>query len=279
MLAPFARPAPLRRLNASVPVLALAPLRAGVSPTLHAAALSLRLTMKRRRPGVWWIAKGPTRQVSDTDAGLPDAAFLAAFGPCWIGAEPPDDTMDRDCLIAVAPSGRISGTVTLLAGSASGAGNGRVRPAGPLWADADALAGAAHGLILSSGARPVALPDPLANLPVAQGVHHLLPMGVPWAGRRLLAFAGGAEAHAMFAALRAEGADLVRGIAVPGDGPVPPALIRRLTREASQARAQLVAPERDMVRLSAEARRAVLALPVRLDVADWSALDSILSAL
>jgi tetraacyldisaccharide 4'-kinase len=104
-------------------------------------------------------------------------------------------------------------------------------------------------------------------------------MGMDWTGERVVAFAGIADPSRFFATLRAEGADLVRAEALGDHATLSDTLMRRLEAEAAAAGAQLVTTEKDAARLSMAWRTRVLTLVVRLQVADWSALDARLAAL
>ena len=54
-------------------------------------------------------------------------------------------------------------------------------------------------------------------------------------------------------------------------------VLARLDAEARGLAAQLVTTEKDAARLPASFRPRVLVLPVRLEIADWSALDAALA--
>ena len=164
-----------------------------------------------------------------------------------------------------------------------GFGNGRVMPAGPLREPlAAGLARADLILAIGSGPERAALraawPE-LGALPMVEGALRPLATGMPWAGLRVLAFAGIGRPEKFFATLRALGAEVVATRAFCDHAPYPPQILARLLADAGRAGAQLVTTEKDAARLPREMVRQVLVLPVRLDVADWASLDARLAAL
>jgi tetraacyldisaccharide 4'-kinase len=217
--------------------------------------------------------------------------LLSAFAPVWVakdraaGVRAAETSGARVILMddgfqspAVKPS---LGLVVVDANR--GFGNGRCIPAGPLR-EPVATGLSRADLVLTIG-------DPAAQVrfdatwpgaitvPRLKGELRPLAMGMDWSGERVLAFAGIADPSRFFATLRAEGAVVIRGEALADHEPLSDTLLRRLEAEADAAGAQLVTTEKDAARLSPAWRTKVLTLVVRLQVADWSALDARLAAL
>lgn len=214
--------------------------------------------------------------------------LLAAFAPVWVGRDRVaaaraavaagakaivmDDGLQnpglaRDLSIVVVDAG-------------FGFGNGRVIPAGPLREPVgDGLARA--DVVLAIGApaeraRFRAAWPAVARLPVVEGALAPLATGMDWTGLRALAFAGIGRPEKFFATLRDVGAEVVATRAFGDHEPYAPRILARLEGEARGLGAQLVTTEKDAARLPPAFRPRVLVLPVRLEIADWTALDAAL---
>lgn len=217
--------------------------------------------------------------------------LLSAFAPVWVAKDRAEGVRAAEAAGAQAillddgfQNPAVKPALGLVVVDANrGFGNGRCIPAGPLR-EPVAIGLSRADLVLTIGeaaaqARFDADWGSAIRVPRLRGELRPLAMGMDWQGTRVLAFAGIADPSRFFATLRGEGADVVRGEALADHEMLSDTLLRRLEAEASAAGAQLVTTEKDAARLSPAWRPRVLTLVVRLQVADWSALDDRLAAL
>ena len=154
-----------------------------------------------------------------------------------------------------------------------GFGNGKCLPAGPLREPV--AAGLPRGdMVISIGDEAAQ-----AQFTPPQGLPHIpaslqpLPTGMQWNGLPVVAFAGIGTPEKFFRTLRGLGANIIRSEALSDHQPLSKPLLARLSDEARTKGAQLVCTEKDAVRVPPEYRSKILALPVRLALYDWAALD------
>ena len=270
---------------------------AGKTPTV--IALAQRLVSRGVAPhvitrGYRGSLPGPVRvdeRRHTADEVGDEPLLIAPFAPVWVA---------RDRLAAARAAVEAGAEVILMddglqnpalskdlaivvVDAGFGFGNGRVMPAGPLRESVDDGL-ARTDLVLAIGsaeecARLAAEWPELASRPRVEGRLEPLLTGMRWLGLRALAFAGIGRPEKFFATLRGLGAEVVAARAFPDHAAYPPMLLSRLTAEAKARGAQLVTTEKDAVRLPPAMRRQVLALPVRLQIDDWSPIDRALERL
>ncbi len=285
--------------RAGVPVLCIGNINVGgTGKTPTAIALAQRLTDRGQKPhivtrGYGGSATGPLR-VDETrhSAALTgdEPLLLSTFAPTWVAKDRAAGVRAAEkagASVILLDDGFQNPAVTkdlsiVVVDAATGFGNARCLPAGPLREPvAKGLARA--DLILSIGLRDAqtafAAAWPALPVPHLTGSLNPLRMGMDWHGTRAIAFAGIGRPEKFFATLRAEGADLIRTVALADHQPFPITLLTRLELEAKARGAQLVTTEKDAVRLPASFRPKVLAFPVRLELADWTPLDKALEKL
>jgi tetraacyldisaccharide 4'-kinase len=214
--------------------------------------------------------------------------LLAAFCPVWVAKDRAAGVMAAEAAGARAillddgfqnPAVMKDLSIVVVDAEA-GWGNHRCLPAGPLR-ESVGRGLARADLVLAIG--PQDARDRFAatyeDLPLIQGALKPLQTGMDWQGHRVLAFAGIGRPEKFFATLRALGADVAQTVALDDHQPLDDRLIRRLLTEAQALGAELVTTEKDAVRLPTALQGRVLTLPVRLEIAEDSAINQALSRL
>ncbi len=213
-----------------------------------------------------------------------EALLLAAVAPTWTGADRAESAR-----LAVAAGAKVLlmddglqnptlvKTLSLLViDGASGFGNGRVLPAGPLREPVGAAAVRVQAAVLigpdDAGAKallPVELPVLGARLVQDAAIQAL-------AGRRILAFAGIARPGKFFTPLHEAGAILAAARPFPDHHPYSRAELGRLARDAAALDAALVTTPKDAVRLPPDMRARVTVIGVGLNWDDPARIEQML---
>lgn len=282
--------------QAGVPVICVGNLNAGgTGKTPATIALVQRLLSRGRSPivlgrGYGGSINGPVLVDPDrhSAAEIGDEALLhAAFAPTVVSKSRVEgcrmaETMGCDVIIMddgyQDPSVAKDFSIVVV-DAARGFGNMRVIPAGPVREPVAAGMSRADAL-LSVGPEATqrrfgeSLAKAAITVPHLRATLQPLQMGLPWTGRRVLAFAGIGHPERFFAMLSAEGAEVIRAEALSDHQPLTDALMNRLSIEAKTNVAQLVTTEKDFVRLPKAFRNEVLSVPVRLEFGDTSVIDA-----
>ncbi|TLU71826.1 tetraacyldisaccharide 4'-kinase [Lichenicoccus roseus] len=279
--------------RAPVPVICCGNLSAGGTGKTT-LALDLLARLKARGVAVHALTRGYRGTASGVlrvdperhDATLvgDEPLLLAAVAPTWVGADRAasaraaiaagagcllmDDGMQNPTLVQDC-------TLVVIDG-ATGFGNGRVLPAGPLREPVEAGTARARAAVLIGPDRRGAATGLPPGLPVLRAGLAMAPEAAALRGTRLLAFAGIGRPGKFFDALRALDLELVAAHGFPNHHPYRPAELARLRNQAHALGARLVTTPKDAVRLPAAFRRDVTALGVGLLWADPAVVETLL---
>jgi len=257
-------------------------------------ALDLGQRLLDRGVAVHFLTRGyggRTRGPLLVQPGCHDAAvvgdeplLLGALAPCWVAA---DRAAGARAAIAAGAQAIImddglqnpglrQDLPLLVIDGATGFGNGRVLPAGPLREPVAAGAARCGAAVLIGPDEAGALAALAPSLPLLRARLAPGPEAAALRGRRVLAFAGIARPGKFFATLREAGAQLVGGTPFADHHRFGEAELRRLLQQAAALDAVPVTTPKDAVRLSPALRDAVRVVGVSLAWRDEAALEAML---
>jgi tetraacyldisaccharide 4'-kinase len=227
-------------------------------------------------------AHGPHRVVAgDTAARVGDEALLLAeVAPTWIGADRASSAraaVGAGARVLVMDDGLQNSGLhkdlsLLVVDGASGFGNGRVLPAGPLREPVRAGAARCQAAVLIGPDCVGPLPLPLLRASLRPG-----PEIAGWVGRRVLAFAGIARPEKFSTMLADAGVIVAASVPFPDHHPFADADLRRVFDQAERNGAAPVTTPKDAVRLPVRYRDRIGVVGVSLAWDDPGALDELLA--
>lgn len=237
--------------------------------------------------GYGGTVRGPHRvSASDTTVQVGDEALLlAAAAPTWVGAD-----RAASARAAVAAGARVlvlddglqnpglmKDLSLLVVDGATGFGNGRVLPAGPLREPAATTAARCQAVALIGEDVTDVLPRLPAGLPVLRAQLKPGPEIAPLIGRRVLAFAGLALPEKFFTGLVQAGVEVVRQRPFPDHHSYTDTELQTLLVEAERLNAVPVTTPKDAVRLPETVRSRVTVIGVSLAWDNNAALEELLA--
>jgi tetraacyldisaccharide 4'-kinase len=233
-----------------------------------------------RAGGLRWVE--PDDAV--TDVG--DEALLhAAVAPTWTSA---DRRLGAQAAVAAGAEilvmddglqnpGVQKRCSLLVIDGATGFGNARVLPAGPLREPIAVAAARCDAAVLIGVDKTGALERLPARLPVLRARLVTAPDAAALKGQRVLAFAGIAMPDKFFTSLAETGADIVRRVPFPDHHMFQPDELTTLMSQAEQLHALPVTTAKDATRLPADTRSRVRVLHVNLVWEDAMAPERLLA--
>jgi tetraacyldisaccharide 4'-kinase len=284
--------------TAGVPVICIGNLTAGGTGKTPTAIAIARL-LAEKNLAVQFLTRGYGGRLTgpvSVDAGVHEAAevgdeslLLAETAPCWVARD-----RVRGAAAAIAAGAQVlvlddgfqnpaleHDLDIVVVDGATGFGNGRVIPAGPLREKiADGLARASAAVIMGAdtaknaahiGALAPDLPLLTAHLAPTEGAEQL-------AGQKVFAFAGIGRPEKFFATIEEIGAELAGFRAFADHHPYDANEIMAICEAAQEAGAKPVTTAKDAVRLPAEARAMVEVVKVEAVFDNPAALNRLLEA-
>ena len=262
----------------------------GAGKTTLALDLGARLVARSRAVhfllrGYGGAVSGPHRvEAADTAAQVGDEALLlAAVAPTWIGADRAASA--RGAIAAGAQvlimddglqnPGLRKDLSLLVVDGASGFGNGRVLPAGPLREPVAAAAARCQAAVLI-GPDNAGVATTLC-LPVLSARLQPGPEIASWIGRRALAFAGIARPEKFFAMLAEAGVIVAANLPFPDHHAFGRGDLDRIMAEAKRCEAVVLTTPKDAVRLPAAYHDRIGVVGVSLAWDDPAALDALVA--
>jgi len=238
--------------------------------------------------GYGGTVRGPHRVAAADAASLvgDEALLLAQVAPTWVGADRAASAraaISAGAQALVLDDGLQNPTLVkdlslLVMDGATGFGNGRVIPAGPLRETVAAAAARCQAAVLigpdATGAAaqlPTHLTQLHARLEPGREVAGLI-------GHRVLAFAGLALPDKFFNGLTQTGVEVVARRPFPDHHPYAETDLRTLLANAARLDAVLVTTPKDAVRLPGGAREKVQVIGVTLVWEDEAALNALLAS-